>query len=52
MGVPQFILLILLTASLGMHMQEATDKLDNSARTALVTYVIIMGLLWWGGFFS
>lgn len=47
MGVPQFILLILLTMSLGMNVATKERSFN-----AVLNYVIIIGLLWWGGFFS
>ena len=47
MGIPQLILLILLTMSLGMNV--ATKE---NPWSPIINYVIIMGLLWWGGFFT
>ena len=47
MGVPQFILMILLTMSLGMNVATKEQPF-----TSVLNYVIIIGLLWWGGFFK
>ena len=52
MGIPQFILLILYTMSLGMRVYEASEKPDKSAWSAILAYAVTMGLLWWGGFFT
>lgn len=46
MGVPQFILLILMTMSLGMNVATSEKPFIS-----ILNYLIIMGLLWWGGFF-
>lgn len=47
MGVPQFILLILLTMSLGMNVATKEDPI-----VPVANYIIIIGLLLWGGFFK
>lgn len=52
MGIPQYILLILYTLSLGMRLHEEAEKPDKSAWSAVITYAVTMGLLWWGGFFT
>ena len=49
MGIPQFIMLILLTMSLGMNV---ATKHGKEVLHPVVNYLIIMGLLWWGGYFT
>jgi len=52
MGLPQIILLVIYTLGLGMHLNESIGNPKKSIWSALLSYAITMGLLWWGGFFT
>ena len=54
MGVPQIIMIILLTFSVSQHIiKHGETKVDEyNAFIGLVAAAIEVGLLWWGGFFG
>ena len=50
-GIPQTITLILYTMVMGMQVNDCVQK-NKSASTPIINYLLLMGLLWWGGFFT
>lgn len=54
MGVPQIIMIILLTFSVSEHMIKhgKTEEIKYNAIAAVIAAIIEVGLLWWGGFFG
>lgn len=54
MGIPQIIIIILYAINLGMsienHGKEKTEK--ENVITTIIASVIMMALLWWGGFWD
>lgn len=54
MGLPQILLLIIYAGSLGMHLayHGKCEVRTYSFWKALFNFMVIMGLLIWGGFFD
>lgn len=54
MGVPQIIIIVLYASSLGMTLAKNGQPKEGEHNfiTALIACCIVMGLLWWGGFFK
>lgn len=54
LGAPQIIYIVLIAIGVGSAMakygQPKTDKYDLT--DVLISPAIVVGLLWWGGFFS
>ena len=54
MGIPQIIVIILYTLSYGVTISEVADGKKSGSFMLTKTFVtaLMIGLLWWGGFFS
>jgi len=51
--IPQIIFLILLTLSLGLKIGKHNEPRENhNAWYGLISYILMIFLLWWGGFFN
>ena len=50
--LPQFILLAMMFVGLGMSMAKHGEPDKYNGWASLVTKLILLGLLWWGGFFD
>ena len=53
-GIPQIIIIALYAMSIGVAVAEAADgkRLTKDLVNRIIAVAILMGLLWWGGFFS
>lgn len=52
-GVPQLIIIILYTLSVGIHLVKDGEPQGNySFITSLIGTIIVMAVLKWGGFFG
>jgi multisubunit Na+/H+ antiporter MnhG subunit len=55
MGTPQILLIILLTASVSLHFIKHGEKKVGQTYnvvSAMIEAAILVGLLWWGGFWG
>lgn len=54
MGIPQILIIVLYTLSLGMEIQQHGKPKEGNvnAGSSFLACAIIGGLLYWGGFFS
>jgi len=53
MGIPQIILIVLMAVSLGITIaKDGTDREPYNAWQSVISIVIMVLLLWWGGFFT
>lgn len=54
MGVPQIIMVCLYTINIGISMAKHGEPQDGiyNAWTSIFSSIVVMGLLWWGGFFG
>ena len=53
-GIPQAIVIALYAMAIGITMGEVNEGKATSkdVRNRVITTALLMGLLWWGGFFS
>lgn len=51
-GWPEGILLALLALSFAVHCEKAGQTREYSPVANLIDAAILLGLLWWGGFFA
>ena len=54
MEIPQILVIVIFSLGLGISMNEHGKPKEgtNNAWFSIASFVITMGLLWWGGFFK
>jgi uncharacterized membrane protein YbjE (DUF340 family) len=52
MGIPQVIWIVLVSLSLGIIAKEHGEMREQNFLYSLISILIQVGLLWWGGFFG
>lgn len=52
MGIPQLLLLVMYTLSLGIALAENGKKREVNVLHSVIAYAITLTLLVWGGFFN
>jgi len=53
LGTPQIIYLIILTLGLGIQIaNHGKPRSNENAVAGLISSIIVLGLLYWGGFFT
>lgn len=53
LGIPQIIMVVLIVMSGAIHLVKHGEPRDNySFGWWFISFILTVGLLWWGGFFS